>query len=69
MRKLRTRVRRQSSVGAAAAQERAVAWRVYEVCVSKGYVDGRDWFAADAEVRAEVRRPVRSAFVRGRPGR
>ena len=39
----------------------AVAWRVYEVCVCKGYVDGRDWFEADAELRAESRRAIREA--------
>jgi hypothetical protein len=37
---------------------------MYEICVCKGYVDGRDWFEADAELRAESRRAIRQANAR-----
>jgi hypothetical protein len=36
---------------------------MYEICVCKGYVDGRDWFDADAELRAESRRAIRQAMA------
>jgi hypothetical protein len=32
-----------------------LARRVYEICVTRGYVDERDWREAEAELRGEVR--------------
>ena len=62
MSKTRT-VRRTTSPSQPAQHDaaNAVAWRMYEMCVCKGYVDGRDWFEADAELRAESRRAIRQA--------
>jgi sigma54-dependent transcription regulator len=63
MNELRASSRAPSSQSGPAGAGNAVAWRVYEICVSKGYVDGRDWFEADAELRAEARRVIRRATV------
>ena len=37
----------------AEAASEVLARRVYEICVARGYVDGRDWSEAEAELRGE----------------
>jgi hypothetical protein len=34
--------------------ERAIALRVYELCVERGYVDGHDWDDVSRELRSHT---------------